>query len=210
MLLHAAWIHEWGEIDRVIGKKESETVKHFITIPEDRVRPPYGRKTETWKRQSILVGTTNRADFIKDHTGNRRYPITSAKHVNIKWVQQHRDAIWARAQAEYDQGKRWWYEADEAKAITDKAQGYAEENYVHSKVEEYVTDVTEITVLGICTGIPGWSDLFKDDRTTRQIRQSLSRLGFKEIRNKRPVMLDPDGGKVRQRIWERAVLGQSQ
>ena len=102
MLLHRAWIHEWGEIDRVIGKKEAEAVKHFITIQEDRVRPPYGRKIELRKRQSILVGTTNRDDFIKDHTGNRRYPIFTAKHVDMEWVTANRDAIWARAIAEFN------------------------------------------------------------------------------------------------------------
>ena len=39
------------------------------------------------------VGTTNRDDFLKDHTGNRRYPLARVEQVNNAWIREHRDAI---------------------------------------------------------------------------------------------------------------------
>ncbi|GIR24992.1 MAG: hypothetical protein CM15mP39_08030 [Synechococcus sp.] len=63
-----------GEIDSVVGKRESETLKKFLSAQVDNVRKPYGRGVETLQRTCGIVGTTNRDDFIKDPTGNRRFP----------------------------------------------------------------------------------------------------------------------------------------
>ena len=179
LLLHGAWIHEWGEIDRVIGKREAESVKHFITIQEDRVRPPYGRKTELWKRQSILVGTTNRDDFIKDHTGNRRFPIFTANRVNNKWVLAHRDAIWARAVAEYKKGTRWWYDSEEIKIINQTAASYSAEDELHESLEPYLEGTKESTIPTICESIKGWDKYLDSKGDRKRIGFALNKLGFK-------------------------------
>ena len=95
--LHSAWIHEWGEIDAVVGKRESETLKKFLSAQVDNVRKPYGRGMETLHRSCGIVGTTNRDDFIKDPIGNRRFPVISVTQVNTDWLTEHRDAIWGSA-----------------------------------------------------------------------------------------------------------------
>ena len=54
-------------------KKAVESVKQFLSKTEDMFRPAYGRVVETFKRQCIFFGTTNKEDFLRDASGNRRF-----------------------------------------------------------------------------------------------------------------------------------------
>ena len=119
--LHSAWIHEWGEIDSVVGKRESEAIKKFLSAKTDNVRKPYGRGVETLHRSCGVVGTTNRADFIKDPTGNRRFPVISVTEVSTNWITANRDAIWGSALKAYQAGQQWHYNSEENARITEAA-----------------------------------------------------------------------------------------
>lgn len=74
--LQGAWVIEIAEL-AAFRRAEVESVKHFVSKRIDRFRAAYGRRTETHARQCIFVGTTNRPEFLKDVTGNRRFwPVT--------------------------------------------------------------------------------------------------------------------------------------
>lgn len=70
--LQGAWIIEVAELSG-FRKDDIEAVKHFITKQEDTFRPAYGRGVETFKRQCVFGATTNRKEFLRDDTGNRRF-----------------------------------------------------------------------------------------------------------------------------------------
>lgn len=137
LCLHAAWIHEWGEIDSVVGKKESEAVKKFISTERDLIRRPYGRGMELMERGCAIVGTTNRDDFMKDHTGNRRYPLVRAKRVNTDWIRQHRDAIWGMAYEQMMKGVQYWYSKEEEARIDEEARAFAAEDPHRDNAEAF-------------------------------------------------------------------------
>ena len=128
--LHSAWIHEWGEIDSVVGKRESETLKKFLSAQVDNLRKPYGRGVETLQRTCGIVGTTNRDDFIKDPTGNRQFPVISVNSVNTDWVKANRDAIWGSALAAFNANTPWHYSNEENIQISADAQNFAAEDVV--------------------------------------------------------------------------------
>ena len=52
-----------------------ESVKRFLSATQDKYRVPYERRADTFYRQCVFAGTTNRADFLQDETGNRRFLI---------------------------------------------------------------------------------------------------------------------------------------
>ena len=54
--LHSAWIHEWGEIDRVIGMQSSEQVKSFMSEQWDNIRYPYERSAVELIEDAFLLG----------------------------------------------------------------------------------------------------------------------------------------------------------
>jgi putative DNA primase/helicase len=111
--IQGSWIIECPELSGM-AKSEIEAVKHFISKREDKYRVAYGHKVENFPRQCIIVGTTNRWDFLKDPTGNRRYwPVVVHETLPEKDVlkdlsAEEIDQIWAEAVHYYQTGEALW------------------------------------------------------------------------------------------------------
>ena len=128
-VLHGSWLCEWSEADAVFqGANKSETLKRFISTTEDHFRLPYARNTVKRPRRSMLCGTTNRMDFISDPTGNRRFPVISAKAVNTAWVEENRERIIGRALVELRKGTPWWFSREQEAEISKRAEDFAPES----------------------------------------------------------------------------------
>ncbi|MEQ9811698.1 MAG: VapE family protein, partial [Azospirillaceae bacterium] len=63
------------EISELAAMKRADTeaIKAFITRREEHFRPAYARCEITYRRQCVFAGTSNRSDFLRDATGNRRF-----------------------------------------------------------------------------------------------------------------------------------------
>ena len=98
----SGWLTELGELDSTL-KREQSALKAFITSPEDRIRPPYGRTATRTPRRTSFCGTVNPDDYLRDETGSRRFwtvPVTvidkkalfslSRDWVNQLWFQAYR------------------------------------------------------------------------------------------------------------------------
>lgn len=68
----SAWITEIGEIDRTFTERRSD-LKSFMTAEKDKIRKPYAREPVTKARTTSICGTTNKAEFLNDETGSRRW-----------------------------------------------------------------------------------------------------------------------------------------
>lgn len=94
--MRGRWIVEIGEL-AVMRKYEVENLKHFITVRTDVVRKAYARKSEEYPRQCVFIGTTNRQDYLKDETGNRRFWPVKVNQVKFAELLRDRDQLWAEA-----------------------------------------------------------------------------------------------------------------
>lgn len=109
--LEGAWICEMSELLALTKSKEVEAVKSFITRQNDSYRKPYERRITDNPRKSIIIGSTNRSQFLTDKTGNRRFlPIVvrSDGYEIAKQEKQIRAEIlqcWAEAKYIYDSGE---------------------------------------------------------------------------------------------------------
>ena len=116
--LQGAWIIEMAELSG-LKKAEVETIKHFISKREDQFRPAYGRTVEIYKRQCVFFGTTNKDDFLRDPTGNRRFlpidvrPEFVKKSVIDDLTDEEVDQIWAEAYKLYEAGEPLYMTGDE-------------------------------------------------------------------------------------------------
>lgn len=118
--LHLSWFIEWAELEVIFGKKGISATKAFLSSATDIIRPPYGRKTERMKRQSIIVGTTNEEAFLTDTTGNRRFWVIPVKQkIDVKLLNSERDAIWGAAYKAWKDGEQWWL-SDEDDDLNDE------------------------------------------------------------------------------------------
>lgn len=98
------WLYEIAEMTH-FSKSEVGAIKAFITSKVDRYRVAYGTTVGSFKRQCVLVGTTNENTYLRDRTGNRRFWPVPVKHViNTEWLVKYRDALFAEAYAFYKTG----------------------------------------------------------------------------------------------------------
>jgi hypothetical protein len=209
--LHSAWIHEWGEIDNVMGKRESETLKRFLSCSRDDVRRPYGRGTEQLLRSCGLVGTTNRRDFIKDPTGNRRFPIIQISKVQLDWVKANRDRIWGSAVAAYKASQPWHYTAAEGLVVSQQAMGYAAQDPLRDRLETWVEDnptVDDVPLVRVLCDLqydcPDYWERRSDKEFMRQVALAMTALGW-AVAGERVRYLLPNGKRTdRVSLWKRA------
>lgn len=202
--LHSAWIHEWGEIDAVVGKRESETLKKFLSTTRDDIRKPYGRGVETLHRCCAIVGTTNRSDFIKDPTGNRRFPVISVDRVNLEWVKTNRDRIWGSALAAYKAGTPWHYSEEENTAISQAAQQYAAEDPLRDRIETWIEDHSEIKEAPVVRIVFDLDrDKLRDQEFSRQVSLKLTALGWKKSSERKRGYLPNGDRHEKATFWRR-------
>ena len=84
MVLHRSWIMEWAELDHITNKRHAGQVKAFLSQSTDMFRVPYGKATEAFPRRGIIVGSTNRDEFLVDDTGNRRFWVIPVEATHSK------------------------------------------------------------------------------------------------------------------------------
>lgn len=141
--LQGAWIIEMAELSG-LKKAEVETIKHFISKREDQFRPAYGRTVETYKRQCVFFGTTNKDDFLRDPTGNRRFlpidvrPEFVTKSVSEDLTEEEIDQIWAEAYTLYRAGEPLYMTGEEDVIAKIEQHKHSETDERKGVIEEYL------------------------------------------------------------------------
>ena len=141
--LQGAWIIEMAELSG-LKKAEVETIKHFITKTEDQFRPAYARTVESYKRQCVFFGTTNKDDFLRDPTGNRRFlpidvrPEFIKKSVADDLTENEVDQIWAEAYSLYLKGEPLIMTGEEDKIAKIEQRLHSETDERKGLIEEYL------------------------------------------------------------------------
>ena len=85
--LHVAWLLELPEIDNYFNIRNIENFKNLITTVSMRCVIPM-HLCHQLPRRFVMIGTTNRNQFLVDSTGNRRFvPLEIAGGFQIPWRQ---------------------------------------------------------------------------------------------------------------------------
>lgn len=109
------WLHEMAELAS-FRRAQVETIRNFISSPEDSYRPPYGRAVVTRPRRCIYVGTTNSDTFLTDEEGNRRFwPVRCIGEIDEDKIRRDRGQILAEARDAYLNGEKWYLELEESR-----------------------------------------------------------------------------------------------
>jgi putative DNA primase/helicase len=104
--LRGAWLIELGELDSM-NKSEMSAVKNYLTQTADHYRAPYDRRSKTHPRRVIFVGTTNDSEYLRDHTGGRRFWPIECGRIDLAALARDRDQLWAEAVVRYGRGEPW-------------------------------------------------------------------------------------------------------
>lgn len=105
--MRGKWILEIAEME-CTRRAETAALKAFISRTVDRIRLPYGKFTQDFPRQCVLIGTINPEGdqtYLKDSTGNRRFWPVLCGTMNFEGVRKVRDQLWAEAVHRYKKGE---------------------------------------------------------------------------------------------------------
>lgn len=102
MALSQYWACEYSEFESITTKKDVSQFKSWLGRGSDDYRAPYARTVKSHPRTFVLVGSTNRDDFLRDETGNRRFMVIPVQgDIPTELLLEERDRIWGAAVSLY-------------------------------------------------------------------------------------------------------------
>jgi predicted P-loop ATPase len=179
------------------SRAESTQLKSFISRQVERYRPAYGRLEVEEPRSCVFIGTTNAHQYLKDATGGRRFwpvriGITSA--INIEYLVEHRDQLFAEAVHAYRRGDDWWPDRQlEAEIIKPEQQQRFQGDIWEDKVERFLRVRERATVDEIARDALSISSERQDAKIATRIRDILREQGWRPSRN------------MKERFWVRGA-----
>lgn len=162
--LEGAWICEMSELLALTKSKEVEAVKSFITRQNDSYRKPYERRITDNPRKCIILGSTNRSQFLTDKTGNRRF-LPLKVHSNGYEIAEQEKIIredllqcWLEAKYIYDNEKfSLFVNNDLLDEFYKQQQSVVEDDWRVGVIEKYIADKTTVCVKEI------WDNAITED-----------------------------------------------
>ena len=197
--IQGVWGAELAELDS-FNKAESTTAKMFFSQVRDRYRPSYGHSAQDFPRQCVFIGTTNQEEYLKDYTGNRRYWPVKCFEIDVGWVNENRDQIWAEALQAFLDGEQWWPDETEQIYFTKEQEDrlqidpwqYRIERFLQHLNKEYVT--ADEVLLKACDKDTGTHNRADQNR----IAPLMKMLGWHKARK---LILDDTGSKRQRHVY---------
>ena len=106
-VLSGRWLVEISEMHS-FNTAEVERIKGIISNQTDRYRLPYDKHASDHPRQCVFAGTTNRDDWHTDETGGIRFWPVACGVVDLQWLRENREQLFAEALSRFVQGESWW------------------------------------------------------------------------------------------------------
>lgn len=188
MQVNGTWIYEWGELNS-ISKFENERIKGFLSSRSDRFRPPYARTLVERPRNGVIVGTTNRDDFLVDPTGARRFWVLSALNtIDVARARADRDQLWAEAVHLAKRGEPHWLIQRERQEHIESTKAFQYEDPIYWAARNEVGVGPDMVVWGtLCAriGLMGTLSGAARESVTRALKDEGFRPGFTEINGRR-------------------------
>ncbi len=202
--MHVAWLLELPEIDNYFNIRNIENFKNLVTSRQDEVRFPYASLPTSLPRRFVMIGTTNRNQFLVDSTGNRRFvPLEVGTGFQVPWMRlaEERDSIWAAAVQAYRNGECYEFDSGEIAAIAEYIQEFGDPDPWLDKVSNYISIREEVTAAEILTNALELDPKAQGRRESRRVADVLQSMGWRRLVTSRK---DKTTGKSKSvRIWQR-------
>jgi predicted P-loop ATPase len=178
--LRGKWLIEVAEM-HAMSRAEVTQLKAYITRQIERYRPSHGRLEVIEPRQCVFIGTTNKAVYLRDETGGRRFWPVVCGNIYLDGLRCDRDQLFAEAVVAYRAGEPWWPAKDfEREHIAPQQAARYEVDEWQNSIADYLKTATgEITVTGVASSALLLERKNLGTAEQRRITTALDRLGWK-------------------------------
>lgn len=202
--LQGRWLYEFPELD-AFSKADVTKIKAFIASVSDYFRASFDKRARDYPRQLVFGGSTNEDHYLTDPTGNRRFwPVRVTRQIDIDWVREVRDQLFAEAVERFRRGARMYPTPEEERSLFEPQQNRrAVENAIGTAISDWLLDhpdgelVQEISLVKLLSKIGiGIEKLGPGRFHEKQAAAALKRMGWQgDVRASKGYELDPNDSK---------------
>lgn len=184
--LNGHWCVEFAELEQVL-RAGDEVVKAFLSRRVDKYRPSHARQEIAAPRSVVFIGTTNSLGFLRDATGDRRFwPIRVLKEIDLAWLRENRDRIWAEVVELEAAGAVHWISAEEETEASDARAIFEDRDPWEDLVRDYCAGrekvkLVDVYTIAISSSAEGAAARL-GTRETRRLTGILTRLGLAPVK----------------------------
>lgn len=165
-------------------REEIASLKSLMTSQDVSLRKPYARHAEVYPRRASFIGSVNKAMFLTDITGSRRFLTVDVVGIDDK-MHHDIDQLYAQALSLLRSGAKYWFDGGEIDEIDERNKKYqvvsAEEELLKKYFSPYDTedmspaDVRNMMNAGLVKGLQA-SEIASLIQDKTQIRLSYQKL----------------------------------
>lgn len=187
---------------------DSDALKAAITRATDTYRAPYERRSADHPRQCVFAATINRKEWMNDPTGGRRFWPVRCGAINLQWLSEKRELLFAEAVARVSsspstatalmrttEGSAWW-DVDEDLAGEQQEKRQRDDSLA-PRIRDWCAKYSAqgFTVIDVASHALGLGDAQAlDERLADRIKSQLTRWGYEATDNEHGL-----------RTWRRVV-----
>lgn len=116
--MHNFLLINLDEFNSISPKIQEGFLKNVIQLPNVKIKRPYGKHVEEFKRYASFIATTNETNVLSDPSGSRRFICVSlTAPVNTDYKPNY-EALYGQAyKMVMNREMDWWFSAEEVKEI---------------------------------------------------------------------------------------------
>ncbi|MGV7241542.1 VapE domain-containing protein [Caballeronia sp. M23-90] len=190
--IQGRWLVEIAELD-AFKRSDVTRIKQVLSSQSDRFRPPYGRHAIDAPRRTVFAGTTNESHYLRDATGARRFWPMRVVRIDLDWLEENREQLFAEGAEQFKEGATWWDMPIEAHR--EQAEMRREDDAWETAIAEHCAMLSEVNLSDVLDQAIGL-ELSKQTRAEQmRAAKALSAVGYS-------VKVVKRGGKC-VRVWAR-------
>lgn len=182
VLLQGKWVVEIPELAG-IWKSDDNDTKNWLTLQAPRVSKKYDPDAVELPRRVIFGGSTNLDGVIQDATGSRRFAFLTigAHKIDVAWVGQNCEQIWAQAKTWFDAGEQWWFNEEEFAEQIRENKAFKRTHPWEEPIEQWAQDKSRFTNSDIFEYVLEKPMERRSHKDSLDVGNILKALGFKKV-----------------------------
>lgn len=124
------------------NREEIGFLKSLITVEQTTFRKPYAKRADSYRRHASFCGSVNRAEFLTDITGSRRFLTVDSIDIDLPSIKKFDvNKLWAQALYLLNNDFVYWFSGKEIEVINEQNKIYQiispEEELINKYFKKY-------------------------------------------------------------------------